>query len=84
MKKVDKRVDGEILCPFCTKTYRQLDRLKQHLEKKHPNEANAQGSANDLPTPSRARAGKSEGKGKGKGKGKGNGKCAVKGRWQHS
>merc|ERR1712153_98454 len=34
--------DQEIPCPFCTKTYRKLDRLNQHLEKKHPNEANDQ------------------------------------------
>merc|ERR1712166_581281 len=79
---VDKCIDEEILCPFCTKTYRQRDRLNQHLEKKHPNEAKVQGSANDLPTPSRAGAGKSQSKGKGKGKGTGKG--AGKGQWQHS
>jgi len=73
---VEKCGDQEIPCPFCTKTYRQLDRLNQHLEKKHPNEANGQCPVNDLPTPSRAQAanqrkGQSKGKGKGKGVGKG-------------
>jgi cap1 methyltransferase len=79
---VDKYV--EIPCPFCTKTYKQQDRLNQHLEKKHPNEANGQCPLNDLPTPSRARAGNSQGKGKGKGKCKGKGKGTSKEQGQRS
>jgi len=68
----EKRFDGEIPCPYCTKTYRQQERLDQHIEKKHAGEAHGQIAS--LPTPARERAGKGKGKGNGKGKSAGKGK----------